>query len=88
MDPHDPAVILAAFLLGVLIGWIPSTSWWSSLRREVKQFLPCRCPQCGKWLSRGSMVAAFHRTAGWTRLCPDCHKDLFNPLTQEYDDGR
>ena len=89
MDPNDPAVIIAAFLLGFLVGRIPSTSWWSSLRWEIKRRTPHRCPQCGKWQTYGHMAGARHRTAGWIRLCQDCHKDLFNPLTQEYyDDSR
>jgi hypothetical protein len=90
MPINDTLVLLAAFLLGFLVGRIPSTSWWSSLRWEIKKMSPKRCPQCGKWLSSGSMVAANHRTAGWIRVCPACYKALYNPFTDEEgdDDGQ
>ena len=88
MPTNDTLVLLALFLLGFLVGRIPSTPWWSKLRWEIKQFLPRRCPQCGKWQFYGGMSAVYHKTAGWVVLCSGCRRELFNPFTDEDgDDG-
>lgn len=84
---QDTTLLMAAFLLGFLIGRIPSMSWYWSLRREIRMMKPRRCSQCGKWGSMQSLKPEFHRTAGYVLLCSDCHANLFSPFSDgKHDD--
>lgn len=83
MTPNDPVVLLAAFLLGFLVGRIPATSWWSKLRYEIRQIRPRRCQGCGKWKVSYSIRADYLDSYGWILLCWDCHSSFFSPKDDE-----